>query len=209
MTAPTADITEAIGAAMPEMDDDERRLAAAIYRALLRGDEPRPQDLAEQAGLDPAVVEARLETWPGVFRDGERVIGFWGLTTQAISPHVVQWNGATTYAWCALDPLFILPTLGETARVESTCPTTGARVTLTVGPDGARDADPVTPVMSVLVPDGPFDSDVIQSFCHFVHFFADDAAARAWSGDHEHTMHVSLADAEAIGATLAGRVFGA
>jgi hypothetical protein len=32
--------------------------------------------------------------------------------------------------------------------------------------------DPVGAEVSFLFPDGPFSPDVVQSFCHFVHFFA-------------------------------------
>jgi hypothetical protein len=38
--------------------------------------------------------------------------------------------------------------------------------------------------VSFLTPDQGFDADVIQSFCHFVHFFASREAGETWTAEH-------------------------
>src|SRR3989442_1048188 len=64
-------------------------------------------------------------------------------------------------------------------------------------------------VVSFLLPDGPFDDDVRQAFCHFVHFFASPAAADAWTAQHPGTFWLPVADAAQVGRRLAARAFAA
>jgi alkylmercury lyase len=47
-------------------------------------------------------------------------------------------------------------------------------------------------VLSFLAPERPFDADVVRSFCHFVHFFASEEAAREWIAGHSGTFTLSL-----------------
>ena len=56
--------------------------------------------------------------------------------------------------------------------------------------------------MSFLLPDGPFDSGVVQSFCHYVHFFASRQAGEQWVAGHPGTFLLTLREAS----DLAGRV---
>jgi len=67
--------------------------------------------------------------------------------------------------------LFIPGILGKTARVESTDPVTNEKISLVVGPQGVKELEPADTVVSFISPSRAFDSDVIQSFCHFVHFY--------------------------------------
>ena len=56
----------------------------------------------------------------------------------------------TLYTWCAWDSLFIPEILGHTARVESACPVTQARISLTVGPQRIIEAEPSGVVISMV-----------------------------------------------------------
>jgi hypothetical protein len=47
-------------------------------------------------------------------------------------------------------------------------------------------------VLSFLEPERPFHADVVRSFCHFVHFFASEEAAREWAAGHQGTFRLSL-----------------
>jgi alkylmercury lyase len=146
-------------------------------------------------------VEDALNSWPGVYRDDEgRVVGFWGLATSRLDPEYrFLIDRKTSYAWCALDTLFIPALLGKIVSVEATDPVTGERVSLTVDRNGVRDLMPSGAVVSMLIPDGPFGYDVIESFCHKVLFFASEEAGTRWTAEHEGTTLLSVRDAFELG----------
>jgi alkylmercury lyase len=112
-------------------------------------------------------------------------------------------------AWCAWDTLFLPELLGETARVTSRCPRTGREISLTVTPDGPADLAPPETVISFLVPETRFDANVIQSFCHFVHFFVSPAAVASWTAEHPGTFPLSVDDAYRLGKLTNRATFGA
>jgi alkylmercury lyase len=128
------------------------------------------------------------------------VIGFWGLTITELSPtHRLEVNGRNLFAWCAWDTLFLPGILEATARVESACPTTGEMISLVVSPRGVVETSHRDAVVSFLTPDRDFDADVIQSFCHFVHFFASREAGETWTAEHPGTFLLPLDDAFELG----------
>jgi len=176
-------LATAVAKAAPDFDEEEQRIALEVYRRLVEGSPGPASDVAERAGAAPERVEELLASWPGVFRDEDRgVIGFWGLTITRLSPtHRLEVDGRNLFAWCAWDTLFLPGILRAAARVESVCPTTGEAITLVVSPEGVVETSHPLAVVSFLVPDQAFDADVIQSFCHFVHFFASEEAGRAWT----------------------------
>lgn len=188
-------VAEALAAAAPTLDEREQRLALELYRALMTGRPVSPEDLAARAGVDVAEVESALERWPGVFRDRRgRIVGFWGLAVRGM-PHRLTSAAGSLTTWCALDPLLIAPLVTDEAQVESVDPVSGAPIALTVTPAGIRDASPSTTVVSMLAPAGPFGHDIVESFCHYVHFFASDETGRAWVADNPGTFILPLDDA--------------
>jgi alkylmercury lyase len=64
-------------------------------------------------------------------------------------------------------------------------------------------------VVSVLVPEQQFDATVMQSFCHFVHFFASREAAASWTVLHPGTFQLSIDDAYRLGRLTNRAAFGA
>jgi hypothetical protein len=76
---------------------------------------------------------------------------------------------------------------------------TGRAVVLRVSPDGVKSVDPAAVVVSFLEPNRPFDSDVINSFCHYVHFFADAGAGERWTAEHPWTFLMALEEAFELG----------
>ena len=208
-TRPTIDdIAEAIQAAMPELDATDQQIAVAIHRLMSSGEPVEPADIARAAGASLERLEERLGAWPGVYRDGQgRVVGFWG---HAISPLDPEYrflvDGTTTYAWCALDTLFIPPLLGKAVQVESADPLTGETVSLVVDADGVRDVRPADAVVSMVVPDGPFGYDVIESFCHRVLFFASKASGGRWTALHQGTILLSVDEAFELGRYMTRRI---
>jgi hypothetical protein len=137
--------------------------------------------------------------WPGIFRDeASRVVGFGGLAIPPMDHRFQAEGGKPIYAWCALDPFLIVPVIGRTARVESKDPVTGEAIAMTVTPDGVSDLS-LASVVSFLVPDKPFDQDVIQSFYHFVHFFASRKSAERWAVGRDGIALLPVDDAFEVG----------
>ena len=199
-TAPTVDeLVEALSSASRPLDAAGQRLAVALYRTLAEGEPVAAAELARRTGRPVEEVTATLGGWPNVFYDEHRqVIAFWGLALPEM-PHRLEVAGRVLHAWCAWDPLFIAPLLGEPARVESTCPVTAQPVSLTVTPDGVTDVAPPGAVVSFLVPTKPWDDDVIQSFCHHVLYFASEEAGRRWIATHPGTFLLSVEQAFEVG----------
>ncbi|MGH9137984.1 MAG: organomercurial lyase [Acidimicrobiales bacterium] len=190
---------------------EEQRLARTIYRLLATGHPAPPTEIAARADRRVGDVEQLLDTWPAVFRDPDgAVVGFWGLASDKVSNHRFEVDGAgTAWAWCAYDTLFITRVLGATAEVSSLCPATGTTVRLTVTPDGVTDVEPSMAMVSLLRPGKPFDDDVIQNLCHFIHFFASPDAAEAWTAEHPGTFSLAVDDAFEVARQMTDAVFGA
>jgi alkylmercury lyase len=192
-------VAQALRSAVPTLDRDEQRMALQLYRMLLAGKPVRTAELASTAGADVSAVEAALDRWPGVFRDRKgRIVGFWGLAIRGM-PHRLATPAGNITTWCALDPLIIAPLVTEEARVKSVDPVSGEQVTLTVTPDGVRDLAPPAARVSMLTPDGSFGHDVIESFCHYVHFFASEATGERWIEEHPGTFLLTVDEAFEVG----------
>jgi alkylmercury lyase len=192
---------------LPPLTDDDRRLARTVARRL--ADEGTPLDVArvaEALGRPEPPTEAAITNLPWVVRDDrDRVIGFWGLTLIE-TPHRLRVTGRDLFAFCAMDALYLPFLLGETINVASTCPTTGQPITLTVSSEGLRDVSPVSAAVSVRIPAEGFTGEstqVIENACHFIHFFASEAAGQEWTSEHDGSV-VSIQDAFELAArTLA------
>lgn len=193
------EIAQAFVDGYPHLSPGDQHLALTVYRLLTTGQPATPDAVAEAAGQPIDNVRQRLDAWPAVFRNKDgAVTGFWGLTIEELTSHRLDLDTGTLWTWCAYDTLFIPHLLDITTPVSSVCPTTGGSVRLTVSPDGVAGLDPAGAVVSLLTPDKPFDDDVRQSLCHFVHFFVSPDAAAAWTADHPGTFWVSVEDAYEI-----------
>ena len=203
------ELVDALAGAFLPMTAAEQHLVVSAYRLLSEGAPVDPAVMAIASGWAPAEVDARLRSWPGVYLDGAgRLVGLWGLAVEAVSAHQARIaDRASVWMWCALDPLFIVPLLGAAAVVASTCPTTTEPIHLSVSADGEATVEPASTVVSLLMPDGPFDAEVRQTFCHFVHFFASPAAADAWVAANPGGFWLPVADAAEVGRRLAAEAF--
>jgi alkylmercury lyase len=202
-------LAEAVAKAEPDFDGPARHVALATYRRLAEGTVAPADEIAERAGASVQLAEHLLASWPGVFRDDRgNVVGFWGLTiTELVPTHAIEVEGRRLFAWCAWDTLFLPGILGAEIRVESTCPVTLETISLVVLPDGIRETSHPQAVVSFLLPSTDFDADVIQSFCHFVHFFASHEAGDSWTAEHPGTFLLSLEDAFELGRLVNARNF--
>jgi len=205
-------VGDAIRAAMPTLDMTDQHVAAAVYRLLSNGEPIDATAVAESVGdITVDSVNERLNSWPGVFRDDKgRVVGFWGHAIDKLDPEYrLLADGNTTYAWCALDTLFIPGIIGKTVRVEASDPISGEAVSVVVDGDGVREVTPAGALVSMLIPDGPFGYDVIESFCHRVLFFASALTGATWIARHKGATLLSVEQAFELGRVLTERVAGA
>jgi alkylmercury lyase len=202
-------LAQAVAKAQPYLDEPSRRVALATYRRLAEGTPAPVEDIAERAGESVGLAEQFLASRPGIFRDEDgHVVGFWGLTIGKLVPtHAIEVRDRWLFAWCAWDTLFLPGILAAGARVESTCPVTRETISLVVEPDGIGEISHPQAVVSFLVPSTEFDADVIQSFCHFVHFFASRDAGESWTAEHPGTFLLSLEDAFELGSLVNARNF--
>jgi alkylmercury lyase len=195
----TAEIAEQLACCLVELDASDQRAQLALFRLLAEGEPVDPDRLAARADLQTADVLARLRRWPEVPTDPEgRVVAFNGLSTVE-TPHRLRIEGRTVYAWCAWDTLFLPELIGHSAEVESTCPGTGAAVSLRVGPEGPSDVRPSRAILSFLLPASAFGDDSSASFCGFIHFFAFPGAAEGWTRRRPGTFVISIDEGFEIG----------
>ena len=193
---------------MPKLRPTHKRIAVKLYRLLAEG-RPVPQSrLAEALHISERAVRGALSQLPFVFYDKRKeVIQFGGLTLRK-TPHSFRVDSQTLYTWCAWDSLFVPAILGKTAYVVSTDPTTLQKISLVVSPERVLQVNPVSTVVSFLAPDKGFDAYVIQSFCHFVHFFGSRESGNQWSTKHEGTVLLSVDEAFDLGRLINNRTFG-
>jgi alkylmercury lyase len=193
-----ARLAQELAAARPQLDATQQPLALTLYRLLAQGRPVSPEQIAEQAGVDAGRVAGLLERRYGVELDANRsVVGFWGLTLSP-TPHRLDIDGQRLYAWCAWDTLFLPGVLRTPIAVESTCPTTGDAVSLTVTRGGVVGVEPTDALLSMRHPDAGFCADTRASFCCHVHFFASEHAFTQWTRRDEETFAVSVDDGFAI-----------
>ena len=185
-------LADELAAARPRLEDGEQRLALTMYRLLAEGRPVTPASLADAAG--EGGIRGLLEPRFGAELDPDgSVVAFWGLSLSQ-TRHRLDIGGRRLYAWCAWDALFLPALVNETLAVESACPTTGDRITLTVAPDGVRRVQPAAAVLSMRQPDAGFSADTRASFCRHVHFFASEDAFVQWPGREDATFAVTIDD---------------
>ncbi|MGH2984164.1 MAG: organomercurial lyase [Solirubrobacterales bacterium] len=205
---PITELTDSLAEAMPLLEPDQQRLALALYRQLAGGKPVSAGQLASQLSCDRSQVAETLEGWPGVFRaDDGAIASFWGLAIPEM-PHRFRVEGRLLHTWCAWDALFIPELIGRTAEVESRPPNGGEPVHLVVDPDGVREVEPESAVVSMLSTTEALGYRVILGFCNFVHFFPSADAGAAWVAEHPGTFLLSVAEAHELGRLVNRRRFG-
>ncbi len=202
-------VAQKVADAFPDLSATDQIIALGLYRLLAEGEPVSSDRLAQHLDLSTNLVTEVLNSWPAVYFDDEKsVIGFWGLALQEM-PHRFKVNGRQLYTWCAWDSLFIPELLGKTAEVESTCPTSGEIISLTVSPTRVENFSPDNAVVSFLSPTTSFDMNVIAGFCHYVLFFSSEANGNKWIANHKDTFLLTLNEAHEIGRLTNKATFGA
>lgn len=139
-------------------------------------------------------LQAFAETGLVYFEEDGQVAAMWAINSYAVPgvPHRMQLdmpNAPTVYPWCALDNMYFAHMFNQAVHVQSACSQTGRDVIFTAYPDGTvKNLTPASAMISVMVPDGPVTQDIRGSFCHFINFFADEAAGKAWAEKQSATI---------------------
>jgi hypothetical protein len=202
-------IDAALAAATPDLDEGGRRLAAVVLRLLAAGEPVSVLAAATGAGMPASRAGQLLRSWPGVFWDDrDLVAGFWGLAL-APMPHRIRRAGTDLHAWCAWDPLFLAPVIGD-LQVVTADPVSGETISYVVAGNGViTGASHPHAVVSFLRPGQPWDDKVMTTFCHYVWHFTGPATAQQWTTAHPGTFVLSLDDATELARRHGARAFGA
>lgn len=185
------------------LSDFERKISIKIYRELAKGKSVSMSNIAASLGFTFEKVRKVINEWPGVFYDeSKNIIGYWGLTIEKMS-HSFNVDDVTLSTWCAWDALFIPQILGKTAEIKSEDPNTKEKIQFSISPNGIENIDPPGAVVSFMVPDtNKIRADIINSFCHYVHFFSSIDSANGWisySAKKDELIVLSLNEAFDIG----------
>jgi alkylmercury lyase len=173
---------------------------------LLAGNKPAsPEEIAAAADKLPEEVRAALDRFPSAERDEQgRVVGP-GLTLH-LTPHRLELEDRSLFAWCALDALHFPVLLGRRASIESPCRGTGDPVHIEVTPAGIETAESPFAVVSIVA------ARDLASFrsvgCNNTHFFSSPEAASRWLEKHQEASILSVEDAFRLGRLIAEGVLG-
>jgi alkylmercury lyase len=128
-----------------------------------------------------------------------------GLTLR-LTPHRLEMEGRTLFAWCALDALFLPVLLRRSASIESPCRGTGELVCVEATPDGIEAVEPSSAVVSIVA---ARDLGNFRSVgCNNTHFFSSPDAASRWLEKHPEASILTVEDAFRLGRLIAEGVLG-
>lgn len=167
----------------PNFGPGGSRALIAIYRRLAATGEAIPMKdalaIADAAGFKRDAAQEMFEN--STERDDEANIrGIIGLSLNE-SAHSFIVGEQRLSTWCALDPLFIAPTIEQDVAIESSDPRSGEPVNVTVSAGAVESYSPQEAVVSIVVPESGSASESVEAvwmmFCDHVHFFANQASA--------------------------------
>jgi alkylmercury lyase len=167
---------------------------------LARTKEASLEEIAAATDKSPEEVRAALERFPSAEWDEQgRVVGL-GLTLR-LTPHRLELEGRTLFAWCALDALLFPVLLGRPARIESPCRGTGDPVHIEVTPAGIEAVEPPSAVVSIVAARDLTNFRRVS--CNNAHFFSSPEAASRWLEKHPEATILSVEDAFRLGRLIA------
>jgi alkylmercury lyase len=167
---------------------------------LARGKPASLEEIAATSAKSPEEVRAALDRFPSAEWDEQgRVVGL-GLTLQ-LTPHRLETEGRTLFAWCALDALLFPALLGRPANIESPCRGTGELVHIEVTSAGIEVVEPTAAVVSIAAARDLANFRRIS--CNNAHFFSSPEAASRWLEKHPEATILSVEDAFRLGRLIA------
>ncbi len=178
-------------------------LCRVLVRFLAGGHPVTPERLATALQMTAEQVAEALASLADLEVDSSGNVVGWGLTFIP-TPHRFLVQGQQFYTWCALDALTYPALLQVMASVESSCPVSGAPVTLSVTPAGVHDLTPPGSVVSLVIPEpGSSCNGDRGSFCTQSLFFRSRRDALLWQASSPSAWLLSVTDAYRVGHLLA------
>jgi len=150
-----------------------------IHQLLLDGKPVSPERIAAYLGLTEEEVADLLK---GAELDQEGNLVGLGLSIVP-TPHAYRIHGRQFYVWCAADAI-MFPIFHKThAVIESPDPISGEKVRLVGTPEGAREVEPGTAVVS-WVPRTESLENIRTWFCNYTNFFTSVETASQYVAKH-------------------------
>jgi alkylmercury lyase len=183
-----------------DADPDQFALLIVLQQLLLDGQPVSQERIAARFHMPleevPDLIGAREQDADGNF------VGF-GLTLVP-TPHSYQIRGHQFSVWCSGDAIMFPILHHASAVIASPDPISGELVRLVGTPNGARDVDPSTAVVSwVRRPSERITVDTVRAaLCSHVHFFASVATAKQYVAPHPELVIVPIDDVFQIGQLL-------
>ena len=169
-------------------------------KVLARGKPASPEKIATTSAKSLEDVQAALERFPSAEWDEQgRVVGL-GLTLQ-LTPHRLEVEGRTLFAWCALDALLFPILLERPASIESPCRGTGESVHIEVTSAEIEAVEPTAAVVSIVAARDLANFRRVS--CNNAHFFSSPEAASRWLEKHPEATILSVEDAFRLGRLIA------
>ena len=167
---------------------------------LARRKEASLEEIAAASGKSPEEVRTALDRFPSAEWDEQgRIVGL-GLTL-GLTPHRLELEGRTLFAWCALDALLFPVLLGRPASIESPCRGTGELVHIEVTPAGIEAVEPPSAVVSIVAARDLTNFRRVS--CNNAHFFSCPEAASRWLEKHPEATILSVEDTFRLGRLIA------
>ena len=178
-------------------------LCRTLIRLLAHGYPVTPERVATVLQMTAEQVAEVLASLADLEVDHSGHVVGWGLTFIP-TPHRFLVQGQQFYTWCALDALIYPALLQLPASVESSCPVSGAPVTLSVTPTGVHDLTPASAMVSLVIPEpGSSCNGDRGSFCTQSLFFRSRREALRWQASSKSARLLSVAEAYRVGHLLA------
>jgi alkylmercury lyase len=160
-----------------------------IQKLLLAGQPVSPERIAATLQISRNEVTAILNYWGAALDNEGNVVGL-GLSVVP-TPHAYQINGRQLYVWCAGDAIMFPIFHKASAVIESPDPISGEKVRLIGTPEGAKEVEPSTAVVS-WVP-GTLDIEKVRAkFCNFTNFFTSVETASQYVARHPDLIIVPI-----------------
>jgi alkylmercury lyase len=168
-----------------------------IQRLLLEGQPVSPERIASSLQISGDEVSDLLQ---GAELDKEGNVVGWGMSLVP-TPHSYRVHGRQFYVWCAADAI-MFPIFHKTSAViESPDPISGEKVRLIGTPEGAREVEPSTAVVS-WVPGTESFENIRSWFCNFTNFFTSVETASQYVSRHPGLVIVPIDEVFKLGKLL-------
>jgi len=189
-----------------QLQCEQEVLCHSILHQVSRGKPLAKASLATSLQISQNELEQRLARVLDTEFDRDGNIIGWGVTLMP-TRHRFQLDGKVLFTWCAFDTVLFPPSLGQAAKVSSTCPITEQPIRFMATPEGVvRGLIPAHSVLSLIIPATRQDC-VRAMFCEQSLFFATARAASRYLAVHPEAMLLSIEEAATVGKRVAASRF--